>query len=236
MEQIIHLKSDTNHVSIRLIEDDRSVIEKTITLKNFSDLFKQEERKTYIMPHKLFWDYETVSVIPGMIYGETEGSNCKGIFFIPASKRYMDVSGEKAIMPYPSVVFSLNTVRGRLTDSKCYAVKENDLNELNMGSRLYAFPFGNVLYSDAHICWGQNKMIDLYEYNDLRSAITVFFSAESNKDYINPGKSYSAKYGTYENFLAELKKLESFPEDALVESPYMKSLGELVEIFSKGEF
>ena len=236
MEQIIHLKSESNHVSIKLIEDDHSGIEKTIMLKDFSEIFKQEERKVYIMPHELFWNYENTEVVQGMLYGEKEGSICKGIFFVPASTRYMDVSGEKAIMPYPSIVFSLVTVRGRLTHSKCYAVQEKSLNELKTGSRLYAFPFGNVLYSDGHICWGQNKMTDMYDYEALRSAITIFFSAESNKDYVHPGKSYSGKYGRYESFLGKLKKRKTFPMDALVYSPCENNLGELIETIQKGEF
>lgn len=235
MEQIIHLKSDSKEVSIKMIRDDKSVMEKTITDQDFMKILKTEEKARYILPAPLFRNDEGDDYVPGMLCGEKYGKECKGVFFVPAAVNYMDIVGDKSNMPYPSVLFMLTAVNGSLVNSKCFAMKEKNIDELSFESRLYAFPFGNVMYSDAHICWGSNHMKDMYDFISLRSAISVFFSASSNKDYVHPGMTYSEKYGKYETFIRRIRKRKSFPDDALVESVYMKTLGELLDAFNLKE-
>lgn len=231
MEQIIHLRSDSKEIIIKLIRDDKSVTEKTITDQDLMRILRTNEKERYILSAPLFRDEENEGYIPGMLCGEKHGKTCKGIFFVPAALNFMDIVGEKSYMPYPSLIFVLNASSGSIVQSKCFALKEKDIDELRSDSKLYAFPYGNVLYSDAHICWGSNKLTDMHDFIKLRSAISLFFSASSNKDYVYRGKTYAEKYGKYETFIRKVQKRKSFPDDALVESPCVKKLGELLSDF-----
>lgn len=228
MEVNIHFKGGSNLVDIEIYEDDGSKVEKTITVCNYEDIFKGQEKKKYYCMASIFDDYEEAGTVKGLLYGENQNGQIKGLFFVPADQRYMNVAGEKSIMPYPSLVFRLHARNGILISSKCFAVTESDINRLKMNSRLYAFPFGNVMPEDAHICWGSNQFAEIYEFEELRSVITTFFCSESNMDYVRPGSSYAGRYGSYTKFLGELKKLKKFPSKALVPSTCIYTIGDLI--------
>lgn len=229
MEATIHLKNGTDLVRIEISEDDGSKVEKTITVSNFREIFKEKERKKYYCLNPMFDEYGPAEVVKGLICG-TQGENfVNGLFFVPADKRYMNVAGEKTMIPYPSLLFLLQARNGCLTKSQCFAVKEPTIHELNLQSKLYAFPFGNVLASDAHICWGSNQLTGLDELDNMRIAITTFFCSESNMDYVRAGSSYASKYGTYAAFMRELGTRQTFPKGALVPSPCNSVVKELVE-------
>ena len=66
-------------------------------------------------------------------------------------------------------------------------------------------------------------------YQGLRSAITLFLTAESNMDYVSYGESYKGKIKTYPTLLASLKKKDVFPDNILVPSPAFKTFKELCE-------
>lgn len=229
MEATIHLKSGTDLVRIEISEDDGSKIEKTITVNNFREIFKEKEKKKYFCLNPMFDEYEPAGVIKGLICGDIGENFVSGLFFVPADKRYMNVAGEKNMIPYPSLLFLLQARNGALIKSQCFAVKEKTIHELSLESKLYAFPFGNVLASDAHICWGNNSFSGLDEMEGLRAAITTFFSSESNMDYVRAGTSYASRFGTYAVFMRELEKRRSFPNGALVLSPCNSTVKELVE-------
>ena len=216
MEATIKITDDSHLVKIIIDEDDGSRIEKKITRQTFRSIFKVEEKNEYFCRNRLFDNLEGIGNVEGLLYGNVDSKTVKGLFFVPADLRYMDVVGEKRMIPYPSLLFCLEAKMGSMVASHCFAIKEKDLSKLNLDVKLYNFPFGNVNPHDHHICWGNNRMNNLCSYKDLRGAIGTFFYSESNKDYVSVGVSYAKKYGTYENFLGQLQGKSHFPKDALV--------------------
>lgn len=229
METTISLKRGSQLVNVNIDNDDGSKIEKTISIRSLQEIFSSQEKKAYYCLNPIFEDYEKAGMIKGLLYGELEESKAKGIFFVPADRKFMNVAGEKCTMPYPSLVFRLVSRHGSIVNSQCFAIKEKKVNAINIDSRLYAFPFGNVDPFSGAICWGNNNLKDLYGYEELRSAITTFFSSESNMDYVKQGQSYAKKFGDYKSFLNMLKTMDYFPVKTLVPSPCVHTLRELIE-------
>lgn len=229
MKATIHLETGQGLVKVEILEDDGSQVEKTITVQNFREIFKEKEAKKYFCLNPMFDTYKPAESEKGLICGVQRTDSCEGLFFVPADKRYMNVAGEQNMMPYPGLLFRLSATNGKLMESRCFAVKERQLSELTLASKLYAFPFGNVYPMDAHICWGSNQLAGMYDYEKLRGAITTFFCSESNMDYVKTGESYAKKYGTYQNFLGELGKKDVFPKTALVRSPFKATLFDLID-------
>ena len=216
MDVTIHLKNDYHLIKVIINEDDGSRVEKEITRQTFTEIFKTESFNEYYCKNDLFKNFENVENIEGLLYGIKRNKEMKGLFFVPAAKRYMNVVGEQTMIPYPSLVFQFEVKSGVLVKSYCFAVKEKKKTNLKADTKLYNFPFGNVEPYDHHICWGTNQMTSLYEYEDLRKAIGTFFYSESNKDYVTAGKSYHKKYGSYEELLKFLENKECFPPKVLV--------------------
>ena len=198
-------------------------------LQALAAVFQEKEDELYMLPHSLFAEYQPDTHIEGLLLGRTNNTWTTGLFFVPAQKFYMNVAGEKSMMPYPSLLFLLTESGGTLRSSKCFTVKEKSLDQLRPESIIYAFPFGNVLASDGHICWGENAMNKNEGYQGLRSAITLFLSAESNMDYVSYGASYKGKIKTYPTLLASLKKKDAFPNSILVPSRAFRTFKELCE-------
>ena len=216
MVTTIQLTSGDHLVAIAIEEDDGSKTEKKITLENLNSIFKTESKNEYYCRNRLFDHMENVGNIEGLIYGMKEDTFMQGIFFVPAAKRYMNVAGEETLMPYPSLLFTFLVKAGYMRESMCYAMMENEIDKIRPDSKLYAFPFGNVNTESHRICWGNNTLGTLFEYEDLRRVIATFFYSESNMDYVTAGISFNMKYKTYKTFLGTIKKEEEFPQDALV--------------------
>lgn len=86
----------------------------------------------------------------------------------------MNFAGEKFMIPFPSLLFYLVSTNGNLISSRCFALKEPVLEKVNTSSILYAFPFGNVMPADAHICWGSIQLPPILNYQDLKTVIEIF--------------------------------------------------------------
>lgn len=229
METTIHMETENPYAMIHIVNDDMSVQEKEVSLQSLATIFQEKEDKLYFLPHMLFTEYQTESLVDGLLLGRQSPYRTTGLFFVPAQKFYMNVAGEKNIMPYPSLLFLLTESEGILRSSKCFTVKEKTVNELHPDSIIHAFPFGNVKASDGHICWGNNAMNKNEGFKGLRSAVTLFLTAESNMDYVSYGASYKGRTKNYPALLASLKEKESFPNNILVPSPVFKTFKELCE-------
>ncbi len=229
MDISIHIKEGENLANICLKDADGSQQEKKITITDLYDVFKQEEASRYFCPIPLFDNYPS-AVIPGLLAGKISLNSTSGIYFLPTDMRYMDFAGEKSILPFPSLLFYLSSANTALKDSRCFALKEKNLCDLTPQSVLYAFPFGNVHPKDGHICWGSNHITECQGYDSLRTAIEIFFSSQSNADYVQKGESFTG-FSSYPKMLEELRKRESFPVKALVQSPYIHTLSELINKF-----
>ena len=214
-------------VDIKIEEDDGSVSSKKITMNNLAEIFRIQESRKYYLHGQLFRNPKIEEYVEGMIFGESTEKRCKGIFFIPGEVRCMKIAGEKIMIPYPSLIFAIKAKDGCRKVSYCFAVKEKKIDDIRMDTKLFAYPFGNVQPSDGKICWGSNILPPLNDFKNLQGAITIFYSSASNSDYVRPGKSYSASYGNYMQFLKGLTELEKFPVKALVKSPAFRTFNEL---------
>lgn len=232
MKTTIQLIGGTNLVDVVIEENDGSRVEKKISVDALKNVFKTTQPKRYFCMNPMFENYEKAEVIKGLIYGEQNENEVKGLYFVPADCRYMDVAGEKCVLPYPSILFCLYARSGRIVNSSCYTLCEKDMNVLSLESKLYAFPFGNVNPVNGNICWGNNNLGDIRDLESMRSVVTIFFSSESNMDYVTPGKSYAKQYGNYSQFLRTLKEKENFPVRALIPSQSAKTVKQLIDIMS----
>lgn len=212
----IEMTSGSHLCKVTIEGDNGSVSVKNLTLKQIIESFQLEKPHTYYLPHPMF-DEPDSGRVEGLLAGSATDDSLSAVFFIPAETRFMNVMGEKCVLPYPSVIFAMTSTNGRLTSSKCYAVKEKTTGELKMDSALYSFPFGNVQPNTGSICWGNNKLPTLGTYTDMREALTMFFSSESNKDYVRVGETFKG-YKTFEDYLRALKELDKFPQKALVKT------------------
>ncbi len=223
----IHLQSGTRYATIKIQEEDGTWQEKTVSVSDVREAFQVKEKKQYFWMNPFFDGYEKVRKVPGLIYGEEIREEVKGMFFLPAERRYMDFAGEKSVLPYPSMLFVLHSEGGRLRLGRCFALKEKGMDSVSLGSRLYAFPFGNVNPDNAQICWGSNVLTDLHGYDGLRTAMGIFFSSESNTDYIQAGRSFKS-HKTYQEFLRILREKDVFPAKTLVPSGYVRTVRDLM--------
>lgn len=158
METTIHMETGKPYAHVKILNDDTSVQEKDVPLQALAAVFQEKEEQLYILPNNLFSEYQPDTHIDGLLLGRESSFRTTGLFFVPAQKFYMDVAGEKSMMPYPSLLFLLTESGGTLRSSMCFTVKEKSVDKLRPESVIYAFPFGNVLASDGHICWGANEM------------------------------------------------------------------------------
>ena len=218
-------------VDIKIEENDGSVVLKKITMNNLAELFKVKESKNYYLLANIFRNSDCEEHIEGLIFGNSDERSCKGIFFIPEDIHCMNMAGEKLLIPYPSLIFAIKAKDGIIKDSKCYAVKERKIDDIRKETSLYAYPFGNVQAGTGDICWGSNNLPYLKDVKDLQRAMNIFYGSASNLDYVKTGKSYSASYGSYQQFLKKLTELEKFPLKALVKSPAYKTLNDLIVSF-----
>ncbi len=229
MEVTIQFKTESSYAHVRILNDDKSVQEKELSINDLASVFTVDEEKIYTLPNALFTSFTAEPIIEGLVAGRKGYSQTTGLFFLPAQKFYMNYAGEKDILPYPSLLFLLKEEQGILKSSKCFALKEETLDELSPESIIYAFPFGNVLASTGSICWGSNHFEQCNGYQELRSAISIFLSSESNMDYVSYGESFGGNIKTFPALLNSLKKKAHFPKEILIPSPVFKNLREICE-------
>lgn len=216
MKITIHLDSEVAQAEVIVTESDGARTEKKLSFPALQEVFQLVADKEYYERAPLFKELNTDEV-PGLLIGRESEEVTEGVFFIPAENRYMNFVGEEFILPYPSLLFYLRSVRGVLDKSLCFSLKEKTLEKVKKESVLYAFPYGNV-NSSGSICWGSNRMVDLKGFAGLSVAIETFFSSESNMDYVRAGTSYADKKLGYAEFLREVCKKTTFPLSQLVPS------------------
>ena len=234
MEIKISFKSGRSFCRMEIDQDDGSVEKKDVLNSEVMKVFQNTstKEKMFAVPPVLR-KYTPYGDLEGLLCGFQDGNNILGIFFVPGGMKYMNFSGEKMVIPFPSCIFELHASVGKLVSSKCYAVSEQTINELNEHTKLYAFPFGNVDPPDAHICWGTN-FVEMADYRGMWGGIVTFYSSESNSDYVVPGQSYAAKEA-YPKFLRRLSEMKKFPQKYLVASPHRKELGQILNEFFEEE-
>ena len=151
-------------------------------------------------------------------------NNFHGLFLIPGQVFFVTYCDKKYPVPYPSLLFSIRVVNGKVNKTNVFAVKETDKDRLDENTVLYNFPFGNV-YQDGSICWGGNKLPQIDGLSEvLKGVIHLFYSAETNADLWNSKRVNIEVIKGSNPILSSvyeiLASMEEFPSDALVPSTY----------------
>ena len=107
METTIHMTTGKPYAHVKILNDDTSVQEKDVPLQALAAVSQEKEDELYMLPHSLFAEYQPDTHIEGLLLGRTNNTWTTGLFFVPAQKFYMNVAGEKSMMPYPSLLFLL---------------------------------------------------------------------------------------------------------------------------------
>lgn len=98
------------------------------------------------------------TIVPaGTIYTKIFSDGSK-LFYIlrKASKFNMEYFGKGyKNIPVPSMIFSFKFNKGVLTGGGVAAIASRDVNNIELDTPLYIFPFTNG--SSNHLCWGSNK-------------------------------------------------------------------------------
>lgn len=235
MDVEISMSSKKAFCHLHLIDDDGSVYDKNVLLKDLFRVFEANAKEEwyYAVPevcrHML---PEGKKHVDGLILGQKNMETVKGLFFIPSGINYFNFAGEQMTIPYPSMLMYLSAVAGQLRLSQCYAVKETALEDLRKESLVYAFPFGNVSPETGNICWGSNAIPQILEFEDLHNLVITFFSSESNADYVRDGGSYAkGSYASYQDMIRRISKRKSFPTQILIPSKARSCVGNILEQF-----
>lgn len=142
-----------------------------------------------------------------------------GLFLIPGQKFLVNYCNKKYAVPYPSLLFSVKVVNGKVNETRVFAVKDK---YVGADTVLYNFPFGNV-YNGGNICWGSNTLPLISGVNEvLNKVILLFYSAETNSDLWNAQrinlKAIEGCHPILSSMYETLAQMEEFPSDALVPS------------------
>lgn len=145
--------------------------------------------------------------------GEDQGMMCAEVVTVlPAGRQIIQYEDTRYDVCLPSLVFHFDIVRGRVSSTDVYAMKDEAPTDR---SRLYRYPFGNVSTS-GRVCWGVNVLPGISGLKSLEEVMTLFVQSPCNNDYYD-GKEYcNHKDFTLRQLFEMLKDEESYPENYLV--------------------
>lgn len=223
MELISKIKDDVaDVVRLQVKDDDGKVTSKVITFSEYINLLYESQEATSALqrigrlPHGYF---------DGAIH-PTQDKTFRCVIVLPRTQMPVVYQGTEYIVPFPSLVFFFVVDTGRITDSKLWALKDENPSENSM---LYAYPFGNV-YDTGQICWGSNQLPDVTCMKDLDAVVSLFFGSSTNDDLFNPQRRFvgnAPEYVLSQRALFEtLKGMETFPTEILAEENQL--LGDLL--------
>lgn len=214
------IDSNSRFVTVEIQQETGEVLKKNISYESYIDsLNESSSRESNIRIGKLpegFYD--------GMIsYEKSNTFSC--VIVIPAGKFPVQYVNTQFILPFPSTVFFFEVENGNVVISRCYMVKDENVND---ETRLYHYCYSNV-YDNGRICWGTNNLPAVKNLKELDGLVTLFFSAPSNNDLflpksmLNGCEQYS---GNIRGLYMDLNGKEKFPDEYLKET-YLK-LGDLL--------
>ncbi|MDE5824194.1 MAG: prokaryotic E2 ligase family D protein, partial [Lachnospiraceae bacterium] len=212
-------------VTCEIGDTDGKVSRKKIKLEDFygivkasSGILSQQEWTYYFNPPGTFSGLRQTR---GLVIGAGNGSDMRAVFFIPADKQVLNYVGTSYIVPFPSLLFYFESKNGHLSHTYVFAAKIKNCTELETGTQLYAFPFGNVDAHGGRVCWGDTKHPRIQGISCFQSIISSFFGSEVNDDYYKAGYHVIRKkeFEMQRGLLIHLAGLDGgFPDDYLVES------------------
>lgn len=211
MEMIAKIVSGkTEVVQLQIKKDMGEIQRKNISFRRFIDIINDSvvNIDNMIQIGPLPNGYYSGEISPEREYS----FNC--VLIVPEGLRPFYYMDEIFMIPFPVLVFYFMVLDGRMTFSKCYAMKKGSVTE---DSILYHYPFGNV-YDDGKICWGKNKLPEIKRMKELETLVSLFFGSPTNNDLYNPSSilKCSEEYVlTQRGLLEHIKGLEMFPENIL---------------------
>lgn len=113
--------------------------------------------------------------------------------FVPAAIRRMDFNGEKAMIPFPSLILVYQFRKRKHYKTLAFAVKESSIEQIRNTTILYNYPFGNVSPGTGDVCWGNNRHEELVNISDINIYTDKFLNSSTNKDLYQVGISNASK-------------------------------------------
>lgn len=206
-------------VTIELVNDDNQVKKKTVSVEDFIDSLANATKKQneFIRVGKLPYGYYDAAF-------SVENDSFKCVTIIPKGKQTVKYKDLVFCIPFPSLAFYFEVLKGNLTNSCCYAIADTDHND---NTSLYRYPFGNV-YDDGDICWGNNQIEYISNIKKIENIITLFYCLPTNDDMYSCGKNIAVCDITLnlQGFYTKLQEMDKFPEELLINTS--KELGMLL--------
>ena len=195
---------------VTMRDEKGEVLSKILTLENYLTLLETsmrfEEKEDAVRVER--------RMLPaGYIDGAFTKSGYTVIWREKAMKRLLIHSSGHYQIPYPDLIFVLETKDGEIRQKYCFAAA---------GERLYRYPFGNVSKSGA-VCMGNIKVDPK---DSISSFAEEFFLGVTNEDYFERGESVKPKW-SQTKLLENLSGKDVFPEKWLTKGRF-ETLEELI--------
>lgn len=222
MQLIARFTDDkVSNVTVEFVDDNEMIETKVISLDDFVDIITGsiERDANEIEIGKLPNGYYSGAI--NVRYNNSFRCTIvvpEGIFPV----RYYDTN---FTIPFPSLVFNFNVLKGKVVQARCFALKDVIPTD---NSIIYRYPFGNVHSSNGNICWGSNNLETVNQMCDLNKIITLFYGSPTNDDLYSPGNNVLANkpyVATLRAFYSHLNGRKKFTKEVL--NPFNMTLGEL---------
>lgn len=211
MEILAKIKTDdiADVVRVQITDSDGCVSQKIVTYDCFLEMLRDSSVSST--------DYVGLGAMPnGYVDGSIsvkDSNTFRVITKVPADKRPLTYYDSTYVAPFPSLVFEFQVVKGNVTDSHCFALRESD-------QMLCHYPYGNV-HNSGSICWGGNILPQLSRLKDVDILVALFFGSRTNDDLFNSayvqGSGENEEWTQTQRALIEhMVKQDSFSEKHLV--------------------
>ena len=194
-------------VDLQIAKENGAVIRKSITLDDFIRTISATARAKGVSLGALPTGYYNAKIVSLEDMSFSCSLVMKGRCFLA---NYFE---EQYQIPYPDLFFWFNVEEGKVTKSRCFALKSD--KNISDSTELYYFPFANV-HEDGRICWGDNTLPIISSMQELDGLVALFYGAPYNNDLFDSTQHLVGKGGiSLFEFFNELKKKKSFPKEVL---------------------
>ena len=215
------INSEGRLVTVEIMEDSGRIQKKCITFESFLEILNESIVEDDNSIH--------IGKLPQGFYDACISKKYDNTFtctiVVPSGVYPVQYEKDVYMLPFPAAVFFFNVLKGSITKSTCYMLKDEVPTN---ASQLYHYCYSNV-YNDGGICWGSNKLPEVKTLYELEAVVNLFYSAPSNNDLFAPDKmlqNCNQYSGNIRGLYMALNGKKEFPMECLKEIPL--TLGQLM--------
>lgn len=187
------------------------LVEKRISVENFINLLNRNLREDEV--------YVNVPMLQAKLAGARISSKDKSSFYAlyvyEAQKRAFSIAGEFFRLPFPALLFGVESLKGVRQSVTVYALDSDTPGE---EAKLYHYPFGNV-YENGTVCMGNIVSSKMESLKDAERVFDDFIMGETNEHLY---RMHNTMGLTQLELVKYIEKMEEFPSELLL--PTQKSL------------